>query len=292
MADTLGDGPPGDKEGELGTLFDQQRAMELLLEQCSLGVRAPGTPGHEKVIELFVERLRPHVKELVLQSFPITFRGRPVKLTNVVGLLPGRKEGPSHLVGSHYDTRWIADREPEEALRYKPILGANDGGSGTAIMLELARVLSTAPPRGDVILVFFDGEDLGGLDSLPYAVGSRYFSRNQGNMRPDRAIALDMVGGRGMQLNFELNSLLTPVSRTMMKRIWSLGTEMMLEPFMEPQVSTVISDHWPFIEIGIPAVLLIDINYPQWHTQQDTPESCSAGSMGAVGMVLERYLTE
>ena len=281
-------------------LFSGDRAYRLLQAQTDLGVRAPGTPGHEAVVQLIRTTQEALGLEVTEQRWQVPCGRAPggvAGLTNLLATIlpaergPGAHEARRILLGTHYDTRWIADREPDPDARARPILGANDGGSGTAILLELARVLCERPPRQEVVLAFFDGEDLGDLDGHPFAVGSAHFAANPGSFAPDEVIALDMVGGAGMRLNLEGNSLMASAGgRTLFQRLFALGRSMGLPPFFDGALRWIWSDHGPFLEQGIPAVLLIDIDYPWWHTQGDRPEHCSAASLEAVGRVLEAHL--
>ena len=138
-----------------------------------------------------------------------------------------------------------------------------------------------------------DGEDLGGIDEHPFAVGSRKMAQEPGAYLPDQVIALDMVGGDDMRLNLEMNSLLSSRQGAgILFDLFVLGRSMGLAPFFDGSPHSIYSDHGPWLEAGVPAALLIDIEYPQWHTQQDLPGFCSASSLEAVGRVLERYLVE
>lgn len=275
--------------------FSGERAFAHLVAQVELGIRAPGTAGHEAVLDLYQAALADLGLTVTRQRWDVPLMIVPegqVTLTNLLCRIPGRGRGPSTLVSSHYDSRWIADNEEDPVLREQPIPGANDGGSGTAIMLELARCLVESPPAGDVILGFMDGEDLGGIEDLPFAVGSRKMAREPGEYLPDQVIALDMVGGADMRLNLEMNSLLSSRRGAgILFDLFVLGRSMGLAPFFDGNPHSIYSDHGPWLEAGVPAALLIDIEYPQWHTRQDLPEHCSALSLEAVGRVLRRYLT-
>ena len=282
----LGQGPRLD--------FSGARAFELLESQVRLGVRAPGTPGHAACIELIRDHLARLGLRPTLQTWSVPLSLVPsgkVGLCNLLVRIPGREPGPCTLLGTHFDTRWIADREPDPSRRDQPILGANDGGSGTAVQLELARALCREPPRHDTILAFMDGEDLVDLDGHPFGLGSSHLVARRGAFSPDQVIALDMVGGEEMHLNLELNSLrATARGREILLKIFAIGRSMGLAPFFRGELRTVWSDHGPWLVAGVPALLLIDIDYPWWHTQADTPEHCSADSLEAAGLVLLSFL--
>jgi len=265
-----------------------------MVRQVDLGIRAPGTEGHEAVLDLFEGELRARGFTPTRQRWEVDCSPAPggrARLTNLLCRVPGREAGPVTLISSHYDSRWIADNDPDPARVGQPIPGANDGGSGTAVMLELARLWEHAPPASDVILGFMDGEDLGDIDEHPFAVGSRKLAAEPEGFEPDRVIALDMVGGADMCLNLEVNSLLANrAGAGIFFDLFVLGRSMELAPFFDGAPHSVYSDHGPWLEAGVPAVLLIDIEYPQWHTHQDLPGHCSAASLEAVGRVLNRYL--
>ncbi len=272
--------------------FDERAAFQTLLDQVALGVRAPGTDGHRACSDLFAQRLAGLGFEPFAQRWEVTLRGAATTLTNLLVRIPGTSPGaPSTLLGSHYDARWVADHDPDPDKRLLPIPAANDGGSGTAVLLELARCLTEEPPAGDVVLAWFDGEDLGGIDDFEYAVGSRRFVQQPPDgFDADRVVALDMVGGKDMRLNIEGNSLQDPVSHDLFVDLFGRGRAAGHPAFFENRVKWIYSDHGPFLDAGKPAVCLIDIDYPQWHTHADLPGACDPASLGQVGSVLLELL--
>lgn len=283
-----------------GPAFDAAAAWQHLLDQVGLGVRAPGTSGHAACATLFEDRLaelaahNAHIGAPARQTWLQPFRGQDVRLTNVLVRIEGTRgvsaggDAATTLLGSHYDARWQADNEDDPALVAAPIPAANDGGSGTACMLELARAFGEEPPDGDVILAFFDGEDLGGIDDLPYAVGSRWFVENPDpDWLCDRIVALDMIGGKGAKLNIEGNSLVhSAEARELFTRIFQVGRRAGRSAFFGGQERWIYSDHGPFLDAGMPALCLIDIDYPQWHTQRDLPAACAPEGIADVGQTL------
>ena len=287
----------------MGPDFDAARAWQHLLDQVALGVRAPGTPGHAACADLFEQKIADlaagcaWIHDPARQTWTQPFRGQDLTLTNVLVRIEGTAgesaggSAPTTLVGSHYDARWQADNEEDPALRAAPIPAANDGGSGTAAMLEMARAFTETPPAGDIVLAFFDGEDLGGIDGLPYAVGSRWFVENpDDDWSVDRIIALDMVGGRDAKLNIEGNSLQDPDARELFIRLFRRGRQMGRSAFFGGKEHWIYSDHGPFLDAGAPAICLIDIDYPQWHTQSDLPAYCAPEPIADVGQTLLEVL--
>ena len=286
-----------------GPDFDAARAWQHLLDQVALGVRAPGTPGHAACADLFEQTLADlaaacaWIEEPQRQRWQQPFRGQELTLSNVLVRVAGTRGervgggAPTTLVGSHYDARWQADNEDDPALRAAPIPAANDGGSGTSALLEMARAFTEAPPDGDVVLAFWDGEDLGGIDDLPYAVGSRWFVQHpDAAWSADRVIALDMIGGRGCKLNIEGNSLQLPEARDLFIRLFKQGQGAGRRVFFGGNERWIYSDHGPFLDAGAPALCLIDIDYPQWHTQADLPKHCAPEPIAEVGQTLLEVL--
>lgn len=219
--------------------------------------------------------------------------GARVPLCNLLALLPGKADvarpagaiRPALMLAAHWDSRPHADRDPDPALRGRPVPGASDGASGVAILLELARILAADPPSYPIVLAFFDGEDLG-----EHFYGSRYFARWAGRRellpwRPAHAIVVDMVGGRGMRCTRELNSL--EAAPDLWARVQASARTLGLQEHFQGEPRRVTDDHVMLNRAGIPAVVLIDATYPFWHTAGDTPERCAAESLEIVGRVLE-----
>lgn len=284
--------------------FSGARAFERLAEYAALTPAPPGTAEHEAVVAWIVERTQGCGLPAQRHSWPVACsrslcpRGEApgiATLTNVTVPIAGRRSGDAPvLFGTHFDTRWIADREHAPAARAQPIPGVNDGGSGTAVLLELARVFAAGPaPPCDIVLAFFDGEDLGGLDGHPYGVGSRRFVRNAGGGLPAAAVILDMVGGADARYVIEPTSLLLGgPSAALFAAVFRTGRRLGHPAFSGSAVRAVHSDQVSFLEAGAPAALLIDIGYPEWHTLRDTLEACAPESLAAAGTTLEVWLEE
>jgi Zn-dependent M28 family amino/carboxypeptidase len=215
-------------------------------------------------------------------------------LTNIIARF--KVDEPEQiLIGAHWDTRPWADEDPEPEKRNDPIVGANDGASGVAVVLELARILNVSPPPIGVTLVLFDGEDMG-RPGIPksYAQGSLAFAKDLPIEKPDEAIILDMIGDAELHIPIERFSY--QQNRQLVKKLWGLAKVLNLGAFESRIVHTIYDDHVPlWAEAKIPAVDIIDFNYPNsyknyWHTTQDLPENCSAESLGQVGTLLVHYI--
>jgi len=214
--------------------------------------------------------------------------GDTLRLVNIIGNY-NRDSKRRILLGAHYDTRPRADRDPDPAKRHLPILGANDGASGVAVLLELARLLGAARPPVGVDLVFFDGEDSGqeGLDA-DWILGSEHFAGNLKGYRPSAAIIVDMVGEQNAVITVEIYS--GTYSALLVDDIFTIAERLGVDAFRRERGHPLIDDHLPFIKAGIPAAVLIDFDYPYWHTLEDTPDKCSPESLEAVGTVLLEYI--
>lgn len=255
--------------------FSGTRAYRHVQAQLEAGARTPGSEGAGRVADYIVAELRKQGWEVREQRF--LYRGVPLR--NIVGI---RGEGPILLLGAHYDTRRAADQDPDPARRGEPVPGANDGASGVAVLLELARVLSREPLRAQVWLAFFDGEDQGGIDGWPWSVGASYMAQHL-EVLPRAVVIVDMVGDRDPQFYLEGNS--HPVLR---QAIWDLAHELGYRDLFIPTVRhTLLDDHVPFRQRGIPAVDIIDFDYPYWHTAADTADKVGPETLERVGRLLE-----
>ena len=171
---------------------------------------------------------------------------------------------------------------PTPTTRTEPVPGANDGASGVAVLLELARALDKTKLENEVWLVFFDAEDNGRLDGWQFIAGSSYFAQ-QLTEKPAAVIIADMIGDADQQIYKEQNS--TP---WLVEQVWGIAKELGYEGYFLPTAKySMLDDHTPFLRKGIPAVDLIDFDYPYWHTTEDTADKVSAASLARVGRVLE-----
>ncbi len=271
-------------------LFSAERAFEHLLAQCGFGPRNPGSPGHAACCDYIREVLEACGGEVRLQEFVHRAPGlpEPVQLTNIEASFGPRAPG-GLLLGAHWDTRPWAERDPDPTRRDEPILGANDGASGTALLLALAETFREAPPQRPVTLVFFDGEDLG-RSGYPeeFAAGARYYAAHMTADLPDFVLVVDMVASESMVLTVE------ETCRQYFPRIARLIDELAAEmgvPGYSPGMGPfVVDDHAPFLQMGLPTILLIDFRDPVWHTHDDTPVHCSPVSLGAVGRLVEELI--
>ena len=256
--------------------FDGQRAYQHVMAQCDLGPRPTGSVAGWATGDYIIAELEKLGWAVTSQEF--TYKG--IKGRNVVGR---RGRGPIVILGTHYDTRPYADYDPVD--KNQPILGANDGASGVAVLLELARSLDEKKIQNEVWLVFFDAEDRGKLDGWPFAVGAEFFAR-QLEETPEYVVVVDMIGDMDQNIFFEHNS-----DPALQEEIWAIAAELGYQEYFVPEYKwSIIDDHLPFAKRGMRAIDIIDFDYPHWHTTQDTPDKVSSESLQRVGRVLEKLL--
>jgi glutaminyl-peptide cyclotransferase len=261
------------------TTFDGQRAYIDVQTQVSFGSRVPGSEGHSKIQEWMQQELESVGWQVELQASQAL--GHPIE-----NLIARRNDDrPQIIIGAHYDTRMFADNDPDPAQHVQVVPGANDGASGVAVLLELARSLpqDTIP----VWLVFFDAEDNGRIEGWDWILGSREFVKNN-IIQPRAAIIVDMIGDADLNIYKEGNS-----NPALTDEIWSVAKSLGYESKFIPEYRhTMIDDHTPFLEAGIPAVDIIDFDYPYWHTTQDTPDKVSPESLQIVGETLHVWIMQ
>jgi glutaminyl-peptide cyclotransferase len=257
---------------------DWQRAYRDVEYQVSLGPRIPGSDSHNKTKTWMVS-------ELTKSSWQVEIQEGRILDKPVENIIARRGTGkPWVIIGAHYDSRQVADRDPEIKKRTQPVPGANDGASGVAVLLELGRTLPVDLDR-QIWLVFLDAEDQGGLAGWDWILGSRYFV-SQLSGKPDAVVIIDMIGDSNLNINFEQSS-----DRNFSQHIWNLAAQQGFSEKFIPQVKySVLDDHTPFLQQGISAIDLIDFDYPYWHTTADTPDKISPESLRAVGETLRYWL--
>jgi glutaminyl-peptide cyclotransferase len=270
--------------------FKGERAYQFLKEQCELGPRYPGSPGHQAQRKYLLDFFSAHTNLIKSQDFvwEDTAEGLKLELSNIIAsFYPEKKERV--LLCAHWDTRPWADKDPDPANRLSPILGANDGASGVAVLMELATIISKRKPRYGVDIVLFDGEDYGSDDHPErWCIGSNYFSSNLGGYKASFGILLDMIGDKDLQIYKEGYS--SRYAKEIVDLVWGKAERHQFSDFKPEVRYFLIDDHLPLIRAGIPCVDIIDFDYPYWHTLEDTPDKCSPESLGKVGKVLIEIL--
>lgn len=274
--------------------FDGQSAYGYLNEVCKLGPRVSGSPGMTLQQTMLVEHFEKLGAKVTRQTFQVRhpLDGSPVTMTNlIVTWHPERKARV--LLGVHYDTRPFPDRDPQDPRG--TFLGANDGGSGVAVLMELGKHMPKLSGRLGVDFVLFDGEELVFSETTDqYFLGSKHFAREYVTRKPQEfrylsGVVLDMVGDANLELYWEGNSV--QLARPLAEQIWRRAETLGVTNFVRRMGHTVNDDHMPLNQIArIPSIDIIDFDYPYWHTTQDVPANCSALSLAKVGWVVLEWL--
>ncbi len=269
--------------------FDADRAFRDLERQVAFGPRIPGSAGHAQQLEWLETELRALADTVFLDTFEhVTAEGDELELTNVIARF-GPADGSRLLLLTHWDTRPKADQSSEAADREKPVPGANDGASGTAILLELARMFNEQPPPGGVELLFSDGEDYG-PSTTDMFLGARHYVQGIGGENPPAyGILLDMVGDADPSFPIEAYSM--EGAGQVVQRVWGIAADLGFRRFFPmDQTSRVVDEHIEFIDAGIPVADIIDFDYGPahafWHTPRDVPGNTSAQTLLMVGDVV------
>lgn len=268
-----------------GPSFSAEAAFEHVRTQVAFGPRVAGMPGHQQQLQWMTEYLRSRADTVELQPFThtTTTTNKQLAMTNVIARFnPSATERV--LLIAHWDTRPTADFDSDEDARKQPIPGANDGASGTAVLLEIANVLKANKPGIGVDLLFVDGEDYGPSEPDMY-LGAKYFAANAGNYRPLYAVLVDMVGDKTPRFPVEDYSL--QMAPEVVQRVWGIAEELGYGAhFPRSNQGAVGDDHVPLNKAGIRTANIIDCCDPPWHTLEDNLANASPVGLGVVGNVL------
>jgi glutaminyl-peptide cyclotransferase len=257
-------------------MFDGQRAYQDVLTQMDFGPRTVGSKAHDQALAWMQSELEKAGWDIEIQN--AERMGHPIQ-----NLVARRGNIPAQIIlGAHYDSRLVADQDGGLGSS-APVPGANDGASGVAVLLELARTLprDTVP----VELLFIDAEDNGNLPGWDWLLGSRAFV-DALTVRPRAVIIVDMIGDADLNIYKERNS-----DPALVEAIWAQAAALGYEKYFIPSYKySMIDDHTPFLEAGIPAVDIIDFDYPYWHTSADTADKVSARSLEIVGKTVWAWI--
>lgn len=280
--------------------FSGRRAYDHLKAICALGPRPTGSAAMTKQRALLVEHFRGAGATVTGQAFTIRdpLTGAPVHMENlIVEWHPERKE--RILVGAHFDTRPFPDRDPVNPRGV--FIGANDGASGVALMMELAAAMPELRGPVGVDFILFDAEEYVFAATDRYFLGSTAFARQYANDRQAGRIGhryrcgviVDMVADKDLQIWQERHSVEWPDTRPVVESIWGVARRLGVKEFVARPKYEIQDDHLPLRNIGrIPTCDIIDFDYPAWHTTDDVPERCSGESLEIVGRVLLEWLRE
>ena len=272
---------------------DGARALARVRHQVQAGPRVPGAPAHRAVRDWLAGEITALGGGVEAEDFSDSSLGRRLDLTNLIGHFgPGRARAnaPSRRIAllAHWDSRPWCDEDPDSAHRADPLPGANDGASGVAVLLEVAEVMHRHPPPVGVDLVFLDGEDQGrATRGDEFSLGARAWAARLRHAPPDSvpvaAFLFDMVGDRDLAIYPEVQSAQRAanlVALVLEGARATGGTHFHSEPRY-----SIVDDHIPVLDAGVPAVDIIDFDYPAWHTHLDLPDQVSAASLAEVANV-------
>ncbi len=276
--------------GRLEREVSGERALARVVQQVEAGPRVPGTAAHARILgwlETELTRLGGRVER---QGFADSTLGRPLALTNLIAHFgPGNTRashaGADIVLCAHWDSRPWADQDPDPTRSRLPVPGANDGASGVAVLLEVAELMSRHAPPVAVDLVFFDGEDQGAPGAPgEFCLGARHYAASLAvSGRPRAAFLFDMVGDRDLQIYPEVQSAERAANLVALVLEGARATG--AKAFHDEPRHAITDDHVPLLEAGVPAVDIIDFDYPAWHTHRDLPEQTSAASLAQVARV-------
>jgi glutaminyl-peptide cyclotransferase len=259
--------------------FDGDRAYQDVMTQVAFGPRIPGSQAHAKTLDWLRSNLESLGWQVQIQQSELL--DHPIQ--NLIAFRT--QQQPQYILGAHYDTRIFADHDPDPSKQRLPTPGANNGASGVAVLLELARSLPTDAPS--VWLVFFDAEDNGKIPGWDWILGSKAFVTDMA-AKPRAMVLVDMVGGTNSTFYMDGNSDIQ-----LRDSIWDTAAGLGYKDVFVPHVKyNILDDHIPFLQAGIPSVDIIDIDDKYWLTTSDTPEHVSPKTLRIVGSVLWTWLTQ
>lgn len=281
--------------------FNGDSAYAFVAEQVAFGPRTPGSEGHAAAKGWLIGKFEAYGMEVIAQDFQAKrYDGVPVNGTNIIAQYKP-EISKRVLLAAHWDTRHIADSPLSEARKNEPILGADDGGSGTAVLLEIARILQETPIDMGVDLILFDAEDLGesGTDNpqsaTSWCLGSQHWARNVhvGNYNPRYGILLDMVGSKGAK--FPIEGYSAQIAPQLVSKVWTLAKNMGYTNYFQDIKGGAVTDDHYFVHTitGIPMIDIINRNTETqtgfghyWHTHQDNMDVIDKRTLKAVGQVV------
>ena len=286
--------------------FIVDSAFHYVQKQVSFGPRNPNSMGHEQCKEYLADKLRSLGAKVILQDFKAqTYRGDVFNATNIIGQYnPNNRE--RILLAAHWDTRFIAEQDPDENKKEEPILGADDGASGVGVLLEIARLLQANPIELGVDIIFFDAEDQGERGNPnateTWCLGAQHWANNPhpGGANAKFGILLDMIGGKNARFAIEdVRNTYEPVHAgkidALYREVWKLANSMGKGNYFAKTVTSPATDDHYFVNT-IRKIPMIDIiNKPQnsgtgfmsnWHTHGDDMSGIDKRTLRAVGQVV------
>ncbi|RZK41452.1 MAG: M28 family peptidase [Pedobacter sp.] len=277
--------------------FDADSAFSYVKDQVDFGPRIPSTPAHAKCAVYLEKKLKSFGAEVVVQQASVkTFDGKTHQLKNIIATLNPKKTRRV-LISAHWDTRPFSDKDPDGSNRNRTFDGANDGASGVAVILEIARQIQLKEPNVGVDFALWDIEDYGNAnDPSPegntWCLGSQYWAKHNVFLgsKPIYGINLDMVGGDGAKFN--MDEVSRKYASDILSKVWGIAQEIGYSSyFVNSNSGRLTDDHYWVNQTGIPCIDIIDYNdetnfYKNWHTQLDNIHHINRNTLKAVGQVV------
>ena len=273
--------------------FDENKAFQLVLDQCSIGPRYPGSKGHSECKNFIINNLLQYSDDVVVDSHVIEdpLTRDSVNIHNIFYRFNPNRDNRILLI-AHWDTRRYADMDPDSLNHKKPVIGANDGASGVAVLLTILDQLNKNNLDNiGVDFLFADAEDMGVYGKPDtWAIGSRLFSENYPTILPHFGICVDMVADKELEIEIEKHSY--QMAPSLVNYIWNIAKDNNYDNIFKSQLgAAIIDDHVSFsMATGIPSIDIIDLDYIYWHTIKDIPENISKSSLDVVGTVLTEFI--
>jgi hypothetical protein len=277
--------------------FDAKRAMRYLEDICKIGPRISGSAGMKKQQELLQKHFEEHGAKVELQRFPAKQRSQANAIEMANMIVSWHPEQTRRVIlCCHYDTRPIADQEPDRHDWHKPFVSANDGGSGVAFLMELAHHMKDLKTQVGVDFVIFDGEEYI-FDNTrdEYFFGSEHFASDYRKSKPKHkylgAVLLDMIAGKGAKFPVDRVSFFQ--AGKLVQEIWTIARQEQCDCFVDRlNDQEILDDHVPLNRNGIPAIDIIDFSFAHWHRLSDVPANCAPEPMDQVARVLTIWLQQ
>ena len=276
--------------------FSADSAYAFVERQCSFGARVPGTDAHRRCGDYLVATLKSFGTTVTEQNGKVTtFDGTRLNARNIIAQINPDAESRIMML-AHWDCRPWADKDPDEAKRTQPVMGANDAASGVGVLLEMARAMQSQKPNIGIDIILVDvedwGDDNGGEDT--WALGTQYWTRNmhQQGYHPMYGILLDMVGAEGASFYQEYYSM--QYAPSVVREVWRIAASLgHSDMFIAQPGGGITDDHVPVNKAGIPCIDITDMRpssqygfFNGWHTTDDVMRHISPNTLAAVGQTL------
>ncbi len=273
-------------------IFDGNKAFQYLEEQCKIGPRHPGSDGHAKLIKYLQNYFLPisDTIEVYKDSINHPVSNKRIEITNLL-IRHNVNAIERYLFMAHFDTRDRADKDQNPNNLNNPIIGANDGASGVALLMELSNYLNNNPLNKvgiDILLV--DAEDMGRSGyKEEWGLGTQSFVKNYKGALPKYAICVDMIADKNPI--FKIEGFSYKYAKDLVYEIWGLANDLGYKEFVWQLTGSIYDDHYYYYQgTQVPSIDIIDFDYEHWHTIDDSVENCSPKGLHIVGNVLLEFI--